>query len=182
MGQLKVDEHKKMPGVFIGDPCYILPDDFYSEFWGETHKYEDGAFSTEEGRPVMIVAATAHGDGRYPGEFLNHLTSEGLGCDFIVDSGCLAIVNLEFADPKKIEEVRSFNSLGIIIDQPCTGMRLDESKGSFFIDVLIPAESEEKNASHYVYINTADCDNIEYEIDDAWDDWNEDNDWDDWDI
>lgn len=171
MGQLKVDEHAKMPGVYVGDPCYILPEDFYDKFWGETHNYEDGAFTTEEGRPVMIVAATAYGDGCYPGEILNHATGERTEYNFGVDAGCLSIVNLEFADPKKIEEVRESSSLGIIIDQPCIGMQLNEDEGAFDIDVLIPAGPGERNSSHYVHIETAGYDDDEEE--DDWDNWDD---------
>lgn len=151
-----VNDGKPMPGVYVGDPCYILNEKFYIKFWGETHNYEDGVFTTEEGRLVMIVAATEYGNGRYPGEILNRATGERTKYNFSVDAGCLSIVNLEFADPKKIEEVRESSSLGIIIDQPCIGMRFDEVEGSFYIDVFIPAGPGERNSSQFVHIETTE--------------------------
>ena len=104
------------------------------------------------------------------GWVLNHVTGERSEYNFGVDAGCLSIVNLEFADPKKIEEVRESDSLGIIIDQPCIGMQLNEDEGAFDIDVLIPAGPGERNSSHYVHIETAGYDDDE---EDDWEDWND---------
>lgn len=166
---LKKDE-QEMPGVYIGDPCYILPDEFYHEFWGKTHNFDDGAFSTEmptgETRPVMIVAGTAYGDGKYQGEIIERISDKHNSYnykhsfyDFGVDSGCLAVVNLEFADPDKIDKFRQSKSLGIIIERPCAGMRLDEDNGFFNFAVLYKENGGEIIEGCSVNIETNDFEN-----------------------
>lgn len=150
MGQLKVDERRKMPGVYIGDPCYILPEDFYNKFWGETHNYEDGAFTTEEGRPVMIVQGTAYGDGCYDGNIHNYAINNHCSHDFPVDAGVLAVVNLEFADPEKIKEVEN-SGLGVIFRTPCDTIILNENEGEF--DFFICANGD---YLYNIHIDTCD--------------------------
>lgn len=163
---LKKDE-QEMPGVYIGDPCYILPDEFYHDFWGETHNFDDGAFSTEmptgETRPVMIVAGTAYGDGIYQGEIIeragdkrNSYNYKRSLYDFGVDSGTLAVVNLEFADPDKIDKFRQSKSSGVIIEHPCAGMQLDEDDGFFHFTVLYKESGGETVEGCSVNIGTND--------------------------
>lgn len=126
---LKVSDNKPMPGVYVGDPCYILNDELYQKFWGEENNFEDGAFS-KDGRPVMIVCGTAYGDGNYDGQIHDYETGEYGQNIFPVDAGVLAVVNLEFADPNEIESIKK-NGLGIILDKPCTMISLDEDEGDF---------------------------------------------------
>ena len=126
---LKVDSNKPMPGVYVGDPCYILNDEFYQKFWGKENNFEDGAFS-KDGRPVMIVCSTAYGDGCYDGQIHDYENHSNTQHDFPVDAGVLAVVNLEFADPDELERVKE-RELGIILDKPCTMISLDEYDGEF---------------------------------------------------
>ena len=127
--RLKTNNGKQMPGVYVGDPCYILNEDFYREFWGKENDYEDGALS-KNGRPVMIVHGTAYGDGLYDGNIHDYAKENHFGFRFPVDAGVLAVVNLEFADPEKVKEIRE-HELGIIFDVPCDTLELSESDGDF---------------------------------------------------
>lgn len=93
---LKVD----LPGVYIGDPCYILPDEIYYGIWEKKYDFEDGAVYTDDHRLVMIVASTFYGDGVY--QAYGHVYgADRVGnhesFDVPVDAGVIAIVNLEFA-------------------------------------------------------------------------------------
>lgn len=155
--EIGTNKNKKMPGVFIGDPCYILPNDFYAKFWGEEHNYENGAFS-KEGKPVMIVQGTAYGDGCYDGIVTEYPDDKGSaysdGRMFAVDSGCLSVVNLEFADSDKIREVKDNQSLGIIIERPCVEMRLEEQGGTFDFNVLTDSDSGERKSICRAHIET----------------------------
>ena len=175
--RLMVDADKPMPGVYVGDPCYILPNDFYQKFWGEEHNWEDGALCTKDGRPVMIVCGTMYGDGCYQGTVRNNELNESVSHEFPVDAGVLAIVNLEFADPKELADMRENpdDALGVIIDTPCIGICLDSNEnGEFRFNVLKKAEPGEREDTHFVYIETGDYPEDE---DDYEDDWEEENNW-----
>lgn len=136
--KLTVNDGKPMPGVYVGDPCYILNDKFYQEFWGDENDFEDGELS-KDGRPVMIVQGTAYGDGCYDGNINDYSASEHRLHDFPVDAGVLAVVNLEFADPEKIKEVED-SGLGVIFRTPCDTIILNEDEGEF--DFFISANDD----------------------------------------
>lgn len=175
--RLMVDADKLMPGVYVGDPCYILPNDFYKKFWGEEHNWEDGALCTKDGRPVMIVCSTMYGDGCYKGTVRNNETNESNSHEFSVDAGVLAVVNLEFADPKELADMRENpdDALGVIIDAPCSGMCLSTNEdGEFRFNVLKKAEPGEREDTHFVYIETGDYPEDE---EDDWEDCSEEDDW-----
>ena len=140
--RLTVNDGKPMPGVYVGDPCYILNDEFYQEFWGNENNFEDGELS-KDGRPVMIVQGTAYGDGCYDGNIHNYAINNHCSHDFPVDAGVLAVVNLEFADPEKIKEVEE-SGLGVIFRTPCDTIILNENEGEF--DFFIRANGD------YLYI------------------------------
>lgn len=165
--ELKVNKNNPIPGVYIGDPCYILPGDFYDEFWGKQNNFEDGAFE-KNGRPVMIVCGTAYGDGCYDGEIHERETDSIIGYNFPVDAGCLAIVNLEFADPEKVAEMRGNpDALGVVIEKPCTGMLLDYDDGEFRFYTIAGDEPGKSNETYFVHIETRDV----YEDEEEEDDW-----------
>ena len=48
--KLTVNGGKPMPGVYVGDPCYILNDKFYQEFWGDENDFEDGELILQKGK------------------------------------------------------------------------------------------------------------------------------------
>lgn len=127
-----------MPGVYVGDPCYILNDEFYQGFWGKENDFKDGELS-KDGRPVMIVQGTAYGDGCYDGNINEYSASEHRLHDFPVDAGVLAVVNLEFADPEKIKEVEE-SDLGVIFRTPCDTIILNEDGGEF--DFFVSANDD----------------------------------------
>lgn len=136
--KLTVNDGKPMPGVYVGDPCYILNDEFYQEFWGNENNFEDGELS-KDGRPVMIVQGTAYGDGCYDGNIIDFPTNNHRSHDFPVDAGVLAVVNLEFADPEKLKEIED-SGLGVIFKTPCDTIILNEDEGEF--DFFVSANGD----------------------------------------
>ena len=72
----------------IGDPCYSVPDDQWSDLLDQTDCFAspEGSFKSEEtGEEVHVVAfGTAYGDGTY--------TDQG-GRDYPVDAGLIGIMS-----------------------------------------------------------------------------------------
>ena len=66
-------------GLYIGDPCYVLKDDFYRKVWEQKHNFAEGNI---EGK--MVVYHTEFGDGT--------VSLNGVALD--VDSGNIAFVPL----------------------------------------------------------------------------------------
>ena len=71
------------PGrYFVGDPCYVIPDNLWSDFCDIT--FESQTYTIEEFRGhLMLAGSTAYGDGRY---------ADNNGQTYGVDSGMLGIV------------------------------------------------------------------------------------------
>lgn len=78
------DTIKSEKGFYIGDPCYVLPDEIYNEIWGDKYNFKDGKI--EVGDKAFLVHGTAYGDGEY---------FDGIGTSYGVDSGTLALIPLE---------------------------------------------------------------------------------------
>lgn len=116
---LKID----LPGVYIGDPCYILPDEIYQGIWENKYSFEDGAVYTDDNKLVMIVASTFDGDGVYAA-FGHVYEADSVGNHELfsvpVDAGVIAIVNLEFAkeDWKEDPICNGENGEGYISEKP----------------------------------------------------------------
>ena len=69
----------KKGSFYVGDPCYVLPDEIYHGIWGDKYNFEDGLIETPEGN--WLVHGTAYGDGYYDG--------------YPVDSGTLSVIPAE---------------------------------------------------------------------------------------
>jgi len=78
---------KQAVEYWVGDPCYVLPDDIYDDIWGKKYDYKDGTIDCENGLSFQ-VHGTAWGDGCYDG-------SDGFG--YCVDSGTLAVIPMALA-------------------------------------------------------------------------------------
>lgn len=85
---------------FIGDPCYVLPDEIYHKIWGDKHGFEDGRIETEEG--TFLVHGTAYGDGEYFDEDPTHNS-------YSVDAGVIAVIPIELIDPEKESDMKLGN-------------------------------------------------------------------------
>lgn len=125
---LRVD----LPSVYIGDPCYILPDEIYYGIWEDKYDFEDGAVYTDDHRLVMIVANTFNGDGVYTA--LGHVYGANRVGNYEsfsvpVDAGVIAVVNLEFAkeDWKEDPTCNGEDGNGYVSEKPV-------SRVSFFAD------------------------------------------------
>ena len=66
-------------GLYIGDPCYVLKDDFYRKVWEQKHNFAEGNIENK-----MVVYHTEFGDGM--------VSLNGRALD--VDSGNIAFVPL----------------------------------------------------------------------------------------
>jgi len=102
--------HKEtMPAgtYFIGDPCYVIPDDEWSDFVGPyCVDYRDGdGLQIYKGMKVF-AASTSCGDGCY---------RDNRGNSYGVDSGMLGIVPVELCDPNELDKVMSRKDLGAIM-------------------------------------------------------------------
>lgn len=82
----------KCKSVYVGDPCYAMPDDLYDKYGcvyddlsgnGDT---EGGIGTTPEGIVVSVIHRTKYGDGWYD--------------DYCVDSGQIGVVNGDLCLPK----------------------------------------------------------------------------------
>ena len=71
-------------GFIVTDVCYVLREDYYTNFWGEKHNYSDGVFEINGFR--FAVGSTAYGDGVY---FDNEAHK------YPVDAGNISLVPLE---------------------------------------------------------------------------------------
>jgi hypothetical protein len=87
---------------FIGDPCYIVPND--SDLWDDILTSTDYfANPYEVGETIMLCAcSTAYGDGVYPGSD---------GRQYSVDAGVIGAFNV---DCEGVEVPESANNLGTI--------------------------------------------------------------------
>ena len=76
-------------GFAIADPCYVLSDNVYYDFWGKKKKFADGVFDYEGSS--FAIAGTAYGDGVY---YDNH------DHEYPVDAGVIALIPLELVSDK----------------------------------------------------------------------------------
>jgi hypothetical protein len=81
-----------LKGIFIGDPCYVLPDELYQQLIKD---YHDGEHRSEAGKLIAVTTSEFGGDGVYPVKIWH----KGY-CFYdkiMVDSGLISIVNIEFS-------------------------------------------------------------------------------------
>ena len=78
----------KKGSFYVGDPCYVLPDEIYHGIWGDKYNFEDGLIETPEGN--WLVHGTAYGDGYYDG--------------YPVDSGTLSVIPAELIAEDKAKD------------------------------------------------------------------------------
>ena len=71
-------------GFVMADPCYVLNDKIYFDFWGDQKDFADGVFKFKN--LYFAVGSTKFGDGYYEDE-------DGNG--YPVDSGTIALIPLE---------------------------------------------------------------------------------------
>lgn len=112
-------------GFYIGDICYVLPDNIYYGIWGDQHGYEDGAFEAPGTGLKFAVAGTAYGDGRYDGK---------LG-SYPVDAGVIGVVPLEL-----VKEDATPDEDGTVVHKP--GIAIFEEEDGVFT-IRLPDGTEE---------------------------------------
>lgn len=134
-------------GFYVGDPCYVLDEEFYHKVWGEQHHFEDGCFEHPETGLSFAVAGTCYGDGCYEGK---HCSGYG------VDSGTISIVPLELC----VREKYNMDALGHVF--PGGGTAVFESNDGVF-DIKLPGGVTE-------HINTDDEEDYDNEEEDDEDD------------
>lgn len=72
-------------GFYIGDVCYVLSDDVYSDIWGDINRWRDGVIQVISSLS-FAVGSTAYGDGSY---------FDDDGIEYGVDAGNIGLVPLE---------------------------------------------------------------------------------------
>lgn len=157
-------------GVYIGDPCYILPDAVYRGVWEDQYEFEEGVIRTKGGKFIMFVSGTSFGDGVYEGkvEIQKGPEREINNCDFPVDAGVIAIVNMEFAKSDWKSD-SMFNDDCLIIVEPVSGVECETDKdGSFEF------RFNTKNAAYRVNTYTGESYDDDDEYEDAEYDYDED--------
>lgn len=121
-GLNKVIIKSELGKFFIGDICYALDENIYSEIWGDKYDYVDGSFKTDKGE--FAVSSTAYGDGEYYGTD---------GREYGVDAGCLGVVPMELWKDRNENEL---NRLGRVVETKeievsATSRVVDNDKGLF---------------------------------------------------
>jgi hypothetical protein len=89
---------------YLGDPCYVWPDDLWMDF---CHELENSALIDTKGYGYAVALSTAYGDGVYPG---NH----GLP-DLGVDAGLIGLVPLQYVIEHG-EGLETAEKLGAIVE------------------------------------------------------------------
>lgn len=122
-------------GIYIGDPCYILPDEIYHGVWEKLYDFKDGKICTKDGKFVMVVGGTCSGDGCYEGH-LRIKDAKGdidsVYFDIPVDAGVIAIVNMEFAKPDwKQDTFLLGNENCYIFKKPVEAISFSDSGGVY---------------------------------------------------
>lgn len=102
---------------YIGDPCYVLGDNIYSDIWGDKFGYCNGKIDCGNGQ-AFLVHGTAYGDGSYDDDDFN---------SYGVDSGTLAVIPVELCE--KLDNL----SWGRVVSGKEATLEYDN--GKFFITV-----------------------------------------------
>lgn len=121
MNKLQYFSAELGPGkYFIGDICYALQKDTYSQIWGHKFEYEDGCYEDFG----FAVVGTMYGDGCYIGND---------GVSYCVDAGVLGITNISKQQRYDEDEL---NRLGKIVDvkQSISMERLENGEFIFTVD------------------------------------------------
>lgn len=95
---------KSNKGFYVGDPCYVLSDEIYRNFWGEVCNWKDGIYSVPTTEEQFAISGTAYGDGEYFDEY---------GRAYGVDSGTLSIIPLEL-----VEDINEAKDCGYVTEKP----------------------------------------------------------------
>ena len=89
-------------GFAIVDPCYVLSDSVYYDFWEKKKNFAEGVFDYEGSS--FAIARTVYGDGVY---YDNHAHK------YPVDAGVIALIPLELVSDKSgLEFGTVFNTPG----------------------------------------------------------------------
>ena len=151
----KIGKISTKQGFAIVDPCRVLSDDVYHNFWGKKKKFADGIF--EVNGFSFAVGSTAHGDGVYYDTDCHK---------YPVDAGVIALVPLELVEDKSGLRYGNVFKMSGEAEFKCEDGIFDISLHGIF-DISLPG-------SHQVHINTQ-YDEDEDDESDEYDDSDEDN-------
>lgn len=142
---------------YIGDICYSLDDDIYSNFWGKKKNYKDGKYKVhgrfcsqqnecssfhrnDEGH-YFVVHGTFYGDGYYP---------TNLDTNYAVDAGVIGMVHESLFDKNNIEKMSNLGSIHTFTGD----ITFKYNEGMFSID----CESDEFHLEIYTADSPYDSD------------------------
>lgn len=95
---------KSSKGFYVGDPCYVLSDEIYHNFWGDVCHWKDGIHNVPTTEEQFAINGTAYGDGEYFDEY---------GRVYGVDSGTISVIPLEL-----VEDIDSAKDYGYVTEKP----------------------------------------------------------------
>jgi hypothetical protein len=142
---------KSKTKFYIGDPCYVLPDEIYYDIWGDKHNFSQGEIKIPSQNTSFSVVPTVVGDGVFTGNYFvnRYLDSTNV---FGVDSGTIAIIPIElckdYIDP----------DAGMIVNY--TGevsIELDDDNETIFVnwgdsnELLIALTEDDEDEEWYEY-------------------------------
>ena len=118
-------------GFCVVDPCYVLGEDIYTDFWGAEKNYANGVFEVNGFN--FAVGATRYGDGVYFDENADK---------YPVDSGTIALIPLELVEKK------DGLTMGFLLKRP--GEADFRYNGGVF-EIMLPDDYEVKIDTTYDY-------------------------------
>lgn len=126
---------------FLGDPCYVVPDELWSPLLDATRFFEDDPHILFQGKYNILAFSTAYGDGCFRGSD---------GKDYGVDAGMIGLVETTI-NPAAV--ATDYTSI-VTFDRPTQCTR-DLDGTLTFGDVVIP---------------TGDTDDSDWDDEDFYDD------------
>lgn len=148
---------------YIGDPCYVLPDEIYYDIWGDKHNFNPGEIKIPNQNTSFSVVPTMVGDGSFVG---NHFVNRYLDSAkvFGVDSGTIAIIPIELCK----EDIDL--DTGMVVDHAGkVSIELDEDNETIFVnwgdsnELLIALTDDDEEDEDEEWYEYDDWDNYEEE-------------------
>lgn len=128
---------------YIGDICYALDDDIYSDFWGVKNNYEDGKYAYKSYN--FVVHSTYYGDGYYPSNSADEMC-------YAVDAGVIGMVHEKLIKKNKLKCIGDLGSIHTFTGD----ISFEFDNGTFLIDC------DTDNFHLKIYTKSGPCDDPDF--------------------